>query len=537
MNGESITLFQSWLLDLDIENYAATISGTKLSLLVLDSSRFRQFGLVLLSAIYARPLKIRLYARFLGSVLQSVPPTYPVADLKSFFIKEVFAYECSRKSRICFLFRCYEEGIFKLSDVTVLISKAAIHILSEQFASDPLLCFCWFAPEINLFDQTLFNISVQFMHSLDQQSQLDTELKYFISHLHQLRRDNWSLLRKLRDGIFGSNQIAELIRDDDLDVFIEFALGRDLKFTYPVQTSLYDIHWIMSESPSIFDLSCYFGAVHIFKHLFGSHEEEIRKTQATQTYNCVHFAISGGNPEIVRILANARFDFHGALHVAALFHQNDIFDWLLSGKYVDRTELFGPFEEVIHNAAFSFNLYAIHVCQTNDFDIGPPLLFFAVRECNIEIVEYLINEFKFDLRIRHTNRTPLGVAIQKGDLELVKFLVEREPGAINIRSASSFVVIGVCGFVIGSLFGLQRNWRMWKLCISCIIFRVSQKIHKRNCQQRIWPDTYRSSSGSLQTHSNMHGCNTSAKIRVGIQKQPMSRVRRRAKSVQHNCFL
>jgi hypothetical protein len=255
-------------------------------------------------------------------------------------------------------------------------------------------------------------------------------------------------LRNLRRGAVGLNSIAQLICDDEVGTFRECTVQDSFDYSQTIALSVYDYHWIFSTAPTLFEYSCYFGAIKCFKHVLGAaestvHHEQLRRCQSC---NCVHRAIAGGNTEILRTLESRQFNISGALHVAALFSRNNILDWLIDTKGTSLTESFGPLDKVVNNAVYAFNIYALRACLAHAVPIDGSLLFFAIDNCRIEMAIFLVETFDIDVRATQDGITSLIAAICEEQLDLVKCITQRAPGLITIPFKVGFSFLtSLCG--------------------------------------------------------------------------------------------
>ena len=87
-------------------------------------------------------------------------------------------------------------------------------------------------------------------------------------------------------------------------------------------------------------------------------------------FSLVHYAIAGGNTEIIRILFQKQLSFAGSLQIATLFHRNDVFHWIYENIYQDLNEIDEASGYVLQQAVISNNLKIFDFCISKGLDIN-----------------------------------------------------------------------------------------------------------------------------------------------------------------------
>lgn len=446
--SESIFELQSWLMSATTEN-KIEVSLSILHSIFTTPDHSIHLATSLYTAIDYRPFKVSLYVEILNYINNDNSTIFPL--LKPYFLKNCFSDYEKKKCRLFFLFNCLETGLLNIEDVKYCFTHPNPPDESLEHSFNSLYFFCWFAPELEAADPPFFEITNNWLIEAARYiKSLPSDLQYFSKNMKELKKDNWKKMKKMRQNNVSHIKMLEILKDDDIEIFQMIQNEPDFDWDQKIEPSIYDIHWIICESPSLFEYSAYFGSIECFKYIYSNHIQNNPKFNTDYSdyldrneYNVVHYAIAGGNIEIVRFLYSNEFDFFGALNIAALFHRNSIFEWLLDVLDVKINDsVFGEYGSVINYAIKSFNTYIIDICLDTKKNSKKkknehffPLFEFAERNCTIEIIQFLLSRVEFNL----LNKSSLGYSIIyypiiDNKTEMVKFFVSLEPQLVNVRS-------------------------------------------------------------------------------------------------------
>ncbi|OHS92710.1 hypothetical protein TRFO_40967 [Tritrichomonas foetus] len=432
-----ISQLQTWLMDLDTNNLVETMTLIMNSIFV-KVDHLNQFAACLYTAADYRPLKIKMYSHLLYLINQESTEIFP--KMKPYLLKNCFTDYDKKKDRLFFLYKCYKKQLLDTKDIMHVFTHPNSPDLSFEHCFNSLHFFCWFAPELEELEIDFYNITLDWFLDISKFKRFPCDLKYIAKNIKSFQANNWSKLKQMRSNNSSHCPMTEIIKDDDLNIFQMLQNELDFDWEQKIEPSAFDIHWIMKEPLSIFDFAAYYGAVKIFKFSYMVYFKDHYKISEQSTLNVVHFAIAGGNTEIVRFLYSNDYDFTGAIHFAALYHQNDIADWLISIFDLKlKNCIFGEYETVLNYALLSFNTYIIDKClkekvMTNDSKKFK-LFDFALENCQLEIVNYLKDKIPFNFMFKYDNQISLIYKpIIKDNLDIVKYLIEIEPQLINCRS-------------------------------------------------------------------------------------------------------
>lgn len=195
------------------------------------------------------------------------------------------------------LFLLYRNGYI---NINTIIERASLS--SKEFA--------YFMYEIQESDQQFFSYSIQ---RLQNQEFLNEIVKQKEKHL------------ELRIKGRNHHQIAEIIRNDDIQQFQELVSQTNVNLNSKVPYSFYeDCEFInkKKEMPLLIEFAAFFNSINIFKFLW------INGIRGTQT--SLQFAIAGGNYEIIHLFESVYKNKINSMFLesAIYFNRNDIFSYL-----------------------------------------------------------------------------------------------------------------------------------------------------------------------------------------------------------------
>ena len=434
---------QTCLMNINEENIVET-SSKIIQTIFIQKEYIQDFAECIFTAVDYRPNNIRLYSKLLLPIYD-YNSTF-MKKIKPFFLKNVFSDDEKKKGRLFFIYNCYVNQLIDIDDIKYVFTHPSPPDTSIQSSFNSLYFFCWFAPELEEHDPYFYEITLKWFIDASKYIRLmPKDLKFFCSNLSQLKNKNWKKLRQYRLNNSINDELAESIKNDDLDIFTMLYNSYGFDINKKIEPSIFDIHWIIgAESPTLFEYSAYFGAVKIFKYIFMNFLKEDKISIDRNKLNVIHYSIAGGSIEIVKTFFQNHYDFFGGINIAALFHRNEIFDWLLSQEDTGQCKsskllvstIFGKYGSVIMHALKSYNYYVFDLClKENSIKKNliskMQLLKFVLAECHLEVINFFLNQVSYDLTSKIDNESVIYDPIVHGKIEIVKLLVSKEPKLIN----------------------------------------------------------------------------------------------------------
>ena len=430
---------------------------------------FDLFSYIVLAVRY-RPQLVSLYCELTCSLYNSFPMNDDIQkkliEISCFIFPGQDTYFCE-SYRLLFLHELVTMKFFKMEFVVEIFSR----LFNDYSGIDHYLSliFIWFAPEIDTVDHCFF---IKMKQSFIAQWEFEyTSLVIYDMYQHFLD-DNWDIVNYQRKIDYQKFEISKCIVNDNIDGLQNLLNNSKMNVNYMIPLTSYEWREFLQRSPTLIQLSAFYGSLACFKYLLLSDADLSLNDYEGKTV--IHYAIAGGNTEIIRILQQKTISFCGALQVAAKFHRNDVFYWLLDNNLCELNEFSEVMGYVLHQATISNNFEIIKYCFSQGFDVnttntdGWTPLHFAAKFNNYKASKILLSQENIDVNIRTSleftalhlaaifssaevceqmltdkrikidinatdnyGATPLHYAARNGHLDILKFLLKREEIDVN----------------------------------------------------------------------------------------------------------
>lgn len=331
-------------------------------------------------------------------------------------------------NRFYFLRRMMMNGLYTQKEIINRIQQYSEAHSPEHFYSSTILCY--FAPE-------LFKINSELYDSLFELFTKEMELITAPGCLHSIYMNFESLSENNFELYIKRFEQKNYLETDSIDEFQKTVSD----FNYRIHPSIFGLPPILQNMPTLIQCAAFYGSVKIFKYLLLNDADISMKDGVSRTL--VHFAVAGGNLEIVHILDQRKLDFEGSLHVAAKFHQYEIFTWLVENRQISIHDGY-----VLSQAAIKINLKEMLFLFENNVDpnltddLGWTPLHYASRDDVVCSIKLLLSHEKIDPNLDNNgNTTALDNAVINGRFEAVEVLISNEKVDINKQTKDGVFIM------------------------------------------------------------------------------------------------
>lgn len=406
--------FQSHLMDLTANRIDGFINY--FSCLPFNSNTDLTTDMILLAAEY-RPNKLDLYVDLFAKLAENSIVQYTNSLLRNFVPMKVKYY-----FYLAFLQKCYQKKVINETAILEKI-KTFLYQYSQEIMPTAYL-FLYFAPLVSkeipeIFDRKCAMFAKQF-----EDRKMFFEAKIFFSHIQLMKENNWELYWTQSATNYPVNSLQSIIFEDDIDTFQQRSGEKDFDINQEIKIHSYENIAFPEVNPTLLQFAAYYGSSNIFKFVLLNGAN--LKIKNKEGFSFEHFAIAGGDPEMIHIFEGKGLSFDNTLLVAAQFHQNQIFDWIYESK--DR----GDLNQVFLNACAANNLYVVLFFLDElkfnvnivDEDHESPLHYAAKYGAN-EVLNLLLAHPEIDVNLGKNERTALDVAAISGLCETVRILLTR----------------------------------------------------------------------------------------------------------------
>lgn len=382
------------------------------------------FVFELFCAIRYRPLVIESFSIFVKSIFEQDPNE--LNTISQMILSFLFRVDFQNSAHMCFLYHLYKIDFIQIDSIFSYLEQ----FINSMGRSNelPLIVYSWFAKEIETNAKwiTLFTKIQKIIQKLKDRNGLSESFERFIKQLDEMKNNDWELYTKYRNDGYNENIIYQLVKNDDVDGFQSiFNQAYKVDINQMIPDSIFDRVLFLKDGARPLHIAAYFGSIKIFKYLLLNEADFQLKDNASN--NVTHFAVAGGNAEIIHILEHNEWDFHRAPFIATQFHRNDIYTYLFESKYLNNEKE----SNVLISASISNNVEAIIHCAgelemdvnfTNKNNETP--LFQSVMSRSLDALELLLHHKDINIKCVDKERANLlHVASRRNFYEGMKILL------------------------------------------------------------------------------------------------------------------
>lgn len=302
------------------------------------------------------------------------------------------------------------------------------------------LLFCYFAPELEAADPSLFQTLYQSLEHECSTNSYNVILRKFLDAYNTLRSENWKFHKDLLRIGSGPNIMVIAIKTDNITLFQDISVHPHFDVDSRISPSIFEPYPFLHNEPTLIQYAAFHGSLKVFKFLMMS-GANLKKTDNSKDHRTLaHFVVAGGNTEIIRICENQQCDLSNCLQIATMFHRFDVFNWLHFTYFPDLNEVDPDFGSVLHEAAASNNIKILLYCIENKVDINirsvdqQTPLHYAVKNSRYDALKILLSFPEADVNARDSSgMSPLHHAALFDDPCIAKCLLHCSRVDVNIR--------------------------------------------------------------------------------------------------------
>lgn len=181
-------------------------------------------------------------------------------------------------------------------------------------------------------------------------------------------------------------------------------------------------HPFLQYQPTMLNIAEFYGAVDCFKFLIANGvcfyspkppNNPLNAGDECKYFNDAHYAVAGGNIEIIRIVEQGGISFDGCAPIAAYFHHNDVYSWLVETKGINN-----EFEET-YNAIAETNNISLY---SREHFIFPYVPFVASKKGNYEFIKLFEATDELFNKTSKSNHSHIYYAMKHDFPKIVEYL-------------------------------------------------------------------------------------------------------------------
>ena len=419
MSAESVADLQNLLMSVDAENCGEVMGE------IADMSP--DLDVLVRSLCFAsrfRPMRIELLSEIIVHLAKDMPL------LTKELVASACKFECQNSAYMFLLYQLLKRSQLEIGDVVGVIEPMYKRWKHRQIAV--LLMFAWFAPEIEASHPEFYAVCMKWFEKKKRTGGLTHELDEFYDKLKVLRANDWKQFKTYREVGYNPDSVYDIIRHDDIDAFLALTAQDGFDVHGRVAPSLFERCDILNHFPRPVHIAAFHGARKVFGYLVLNVEHLHWKDMAEM--NVTNFAVAGGSYEIIRMLDDHQWNFKHSASIAALYHRQDVLDWMSQRPEPKREAL-----ECLQSAASSNNIGSL-LLLLNDVDIDLirdqlwTVLYVAVRDGSMDVARFLISHPAMRLNSSDSEGQTLAhIAARWNRDDILKMLVQSGQVDVNQR--------------------------------------------------------------------------------------------------------
>lgn len=335
---EELLNLQETILQINNQNYET--SSKDLSSTNYFKSENGLFTIIVntLNAVKYRPIQHMAYANFLKQLLSL---SYGFTDnnlFKKYFLSQFRAIiedpsSYPRESAaIAFFYDSYTIGCFTIEDIIALFKQ--IFTTTNSIPTESAIAlFFYFSDEISHNDNNFFNdLLTNVMNS--EERILSHEIHDALVLMNDLFSNDFQMLKGWRQCHCVPDSLPDAILRDDPEMLHGIIVRDRLSYDVTIPPNIFGLSEFVNHNPTLIHYASFFGSVKCFKHLL------LNKASLSLTddnhLKLVHFAVAGGNTEIIHILEQSETLFSRTLSISIEYNHYELFEWLYEKFYDSR---------------------------------------------------------------------------------------------------------------------------------------------------------------------------------------------------------
>lgn len=395
------------LLDLKDENVSDTLGRFAQTIYFTQKEKIPIICNKLVPRLPGRIKSLNAYAHFIhflacGSQKYQYKSEFASELLDKVFMKPVLLDFIYRKIPIFAVLRmCIELGTFDIEDIKVRVLKN--FQLRSRYS---LIMALFFLPEIR--DAQCQKFLANFLTANVQGTSLIGNSLFLELNMDNLVADDYALLKSFIKTGCQHNEFALCCKNDDMNRLQDLSMMSNFDLNMRISNNFFEHCFFCHANPPLISYAAAYGSIKCFKFLLLNNAD--LNICDDDNFYPEHFAIVGGNVEIIHLIEQRRFDETNTLQIASLFYYDAVFEWLLNTRKINVLSAASTLYSVVHTCAIANNFHAMSLVLSLGADINArgndtlTALMLAACFGSYDTVKILVTNSKINLSISNRHK-------------------------------------------------------------------------------------------------------------------------------------
>lgn len=281
------------------------------------------------------------------------------------------------KWKVAFLYVAHNKGLFSDDELFTAIKKYFNEnpiLKNKPFwknnCRQHFLFFQWFAPLFEKMDIQLYEETKNSFFECYSKRNLASNYDNYMLNFEQLRENNWQKYKELLNNHYENGSIADIIKKDKVDEMHQMLLqmgsnsnkkSQHIQFEQRqkpddsdkksdvevspeeaqlktiidsrIECTMFEFVTMLSRKPTLAHFAAFCGSEKCFDFLL-KHGANLELNDYGKR-NSLHFAIAGGNMNIIQKVESVVKDYKGATRIAAEYHRFELFKMFLDTSHAN----------------------------------------------------------------------------------------------------------------------------------------------------------------------------------------------------------
>ncbi|KAK8877984.1 hypothetical protein M9Y10_004747 [Tritrichomonas musculus] len=336
---------------------------------------------------------------------------------------------------------CFDANLINFSEIASFCHQ----LLNEKrtYRVHLILLYLWFMREFENDDQKFSSDLFYFSFKKSKSLIISDVVNYYLDNKKTLKNDNWKVFEELITTGYESSSIQGYIVADDCESLQRIiSSSTNFRWNKKLEISLYDPISTLFNEINILNLAAINRSTNCFKYIYLNCPPDQKKFVFPDSFDA---SIIGGDTDMIHLIEQVPEAFQESIAFprpkrsiayAALFHRQEILEWLISTKEYEINE-----DAIQYAGKSGFALFFVRYFSKIGkftYDDIVPLMYFH----HFTLFKFVMKSKKYDINsASRYGWTALHYAAANGWIDELKFICEQEGVDFNAKNSDNKTAI------------------------------------------------------------------------------------------------